>query len=104
MDKLIRDGKVAVLISSGYGAGWSTWWSDNQSKMLFDPEIAQMVLDDKSEEEILAVAEAKWPEAYLGGIDGLHVVWLPVGTEFQITEYDGAESIQIKQDTNWIVA
>ena len=25
MNKLIRDGKVAVLISPEYGAGWSTW-------------------------------------------------------------------------------
>jgi hypothetical protein len=103
MDKLIRDGKVAVLISGGYGAGWSSW-TDHESEMLFNPEIAQMVLDEKSNDEIIAVAEAKWPEAYLGGIDGLHVVWLPVGTEFRVTEYDGAESIQIKQDTNWIVA
>ena len=25
MDKVIRDGKVAVLYSPGFGAGWSTW-------------------------------------------------------------------------------
>ena len=25
MTKCIRDGKVAILYSPGYGAGWSTW-------------------------------------------------------------------------------
>ena len=25
MQKVIRDGKVAVLYSPGYGAGWYTW-------------------------------------------------------------------------------
>ena len=27
-DKVIRDGKVAVIISPGFGAGWSTWADD----------------------------------------------------------------------------
>ena len=25
IEKVVRDGKVAVLVSPGYGAGWSTW-------------------------------------------------------------------------------
>ena len=25
MEKIIRDGKVAVAVSYGFGAGWSTW-------------------------------------------------------------------------------
>lgn len=25
MDKVIKDGKVAVLYSPGFGAGWFTW-------------------------------------------------------------------------------
>lgn len=103
MNKLIRDGKVAVLISGDYGAGWSSW-SNNELEMMFDPEIAQMVLDEKHGDEILAVAEAKWPEVYLGGIDGLHVVWLPVGTKFRVTEHDGAERIEIEENIDWIVA
>ena len=45
MDKVIRDGKVAVLVSYGYGAGWSTWNSARSDSLLFDPDIVQMVLD-----------------------------------------------------------
>jgi hypothetical protein len=28
MEKVIRDGKVAVLYSPGYGAGWYSWNRD----------------------------------------------------------------------------
>lgn len=28
MDKVIRDGMVAVIYSPGYGAGWSSWNRD----------------------------------------------------------------------------
>jgi hypothetical protein len=34
----------------------------------------------------------------------LEVEWMPVGTEFKINEYDGAESIEYKENNNWIVA
>ena len=29
------------------------------------------------------------------------VVWIPEGTEFIVTEYDGYEGIQIKTETKW---
>ena len=32
MEKIIEDGKVAVLVSKGYGAGWSTWNLDASYK------------------------------------------------------------------------
>jgi hypothetical protein len=32
------------------------------------------------------------------------VAWLPVGTEFRISEYDGAENIEVKEETGWITA
>jgi hypothetical protein len=34
----------------------------------------------------------------------LAVAWLPVGTEFRIGEYDGAENIEVKEETDWIKA
>jgi len=39
MTKYIRDGKVAVLYSPGFGAGWSTWNDDEyrMSQPNFDP-------------------------------------------------------------------
>jgi hypothetical protein len=34
----------------------------------------------------------------------LVVVWVPKGIKFQITEYDGSESIEFLEDINWITA
>ena len=48
-EKYIKDGKVAVAYSPGYGAGWSTWESNNALKdtMVFHPDIIKMILDGK---------------------------------------------------------
>ena len=103
MEKLIKDGRVAVLVSRGFGAGWSTWISD-YPECLFDPVLAQMIVDGADEMEIATVAQKRYPEAYLGGLDGLDVEWLPVGTKFRVDEYDGAESIEILDEVRWEVA
>jgi hypothetical protein len=102
-EKLIENGHVAVLVSRGYGAGWSTWIYDYPD-CVFDPVIARMILDGAEETEIAVVAEKRYPDAYLGGIDGLSVQWIPIGTRFRIDEYDGAESVEILDDINWLEA
>ena len=103
MKKLIRDGKVAVLVSRGFGAGWSTWNYD-EPQMLYDPVIAEMLEQSKSESEIEQYCEEQYPNAYLGGLDGLCVEWLPIGTAFQIHEYDGSESVEIRDEMRWEIA
>jgi len=102
MNKLIKDGKVAVLVSHGYGAGWYSW--TNILDCLFDPEIAQLVLNGTNTKVIEQCAQTKWPDAYWGGASGLTVHWIPEGTQFRIDEYDGAESIEYNQDVHWIIA
>lgn len=101
-DKLIIAGEVAVLVSHGYGAGWYSWEHDED--MLFDPEIAQALLDGKSDKEITRIAAQRYPDAYLGGIDGLTVHWVPIGTRFRIEEYDGSEGLMIESDYRWVTA
>jgi hypothetical protein len=108
-ERLIRDGRVAVLYSPGYGAGWSTWChEDHQMRlsMLFDPQIAD--IRDHAEEgwidKVQAVATMKYPDTYLGGAKNLQVRWLPVGTHFRVVEYDGHESIEIESEIAWITA
>lgn len=103
MEKLVVDGKVAVLVSRGYGAGWSTWNTEYPG-MLFDPEIASMVVNGNDQDEIVKVAQEKYPEGYFGGVDGLSVQWIPVRTIFRIDEYDGAESVEFLNEANWIEA
>lgn len=45
MKKLIRDGKVAVLVSPGFGAGWSTWNGDDEDA-IFNKRLALAVLGE----------------------------------------------------------
>ena len=108
MNKVIRDGKVAVLVSPGYGAGWSTWAyrvdEDNPGFMLHDPTLVTMVERGDSVEAIEAYVTAKHPDTYCGGADDLTIQWLPVGTAFRIHEYDGYESVEIRDDIIWNIA
>lgn len=104
MDKVIRDGKVAVLYSPGFGAGWSTWSrGEYDNKVLFDPMIVQCV--EAGDFDKLTTYMTLWyPDMYLGGMDSLEIAWLPEGALFRITEYDGSESIEVKEDMDWMVA
>ena len=109
MDRLIRDGEVAVLYSPGYGAGWSTWCHEDDRmrlSMLFDPQIADIRDrgDADWQEKAEAIALVKYPEAYTGGLADLRVKWLPVGTQFRVLEYDGDESIEVNSEIEWITA
>jgi hypothetical protein len=62
-----------------------------------------LVIEEKFD-ELETYMELKYPEIYKGGMRDLEIEWLPVGTEFRISEYDGAESIELKDDTGWLVA
>jgi len=102
MDKVIVNNEVAVLVSPGYGAGWYSWEHDDS--MLFDPGLVQLILNGAEFDEKENYARNKWPDAYTGGIVSLEVQWVPEGTEFLIDEYDGAESIVYKENSNWFKA
>ena len=108
MNKVIRDGKVAVLVSPGFGAGWSTWAyrveEDAPGFMMFDPTLVTMVECGDSVEAIESYVTSKHPDTYCGGADDLTIQWLPVGTAFRIHEYDGSESVEIRDDIEWNIA
>lgn len=99
MDKLIVDGDVAVLVSRGFGSGWSTWGQN-----VFEPRIVEAILEGKSDPEIVEIAREIYPDAYVGGIEGLEVQWVPIGTRFRIEEYDGAESLRREDKYEWETA
>lgn len=124
MNKLIRDGKVAVLVSGDYGAGWSTWNHD-YPELLFEPTVAEMVLDFQKasqdvygddykdlydryyqavESYIVNNVQIDYKPVYTGGISGLTVEWVPVGDRFRIREYDGAETLVLESNEQWITA
>ena len=102
MNKLVRDGMVAVLYSPDYGSGWYTW-NPNHPELLFDPAIVQLVEEDKFDELKTYVA-LKYPNIYEGGMWELKVAWIPEGAMFRINEYDGDESIELKDDADWFTA
>ena len=99
MNKLVRDGRVAVLVSPGYGAGWSTWNAEHE-EILFDPAIVEFVEHNRWE-ELEVYVKLKYPDIYDGGMRDLEIQWLPEGTEFIINEYDGNESLEVKSDVVW---
>jgi hypothetical protein len=102
MMKLNENGNVAVLYSPGFGAGWYTW-NTGSPELIFDPTIVKFVEKEKWE-ELKVYVELKYPEIYTGGMQDLKVEWIPEGTLFKINEYDGSESIELKENDNWILA
>ena len=102
MNKLNEDGKVAVLYSPGFGAGWYTWNYD-YPEILFDPAIVKFVEKEKWD-ELATYVELKYPEIYTGGMRDLTIEWIPEGALFKVNEYDGNESIELKEGDHWMVA
>jgi hypothetical protein len=102
MDKVIVNGKVAVLYSPSYGSGWYTW-NQEFPELIFSPAIVRLVEQEKFD-ELQTYMELKYPEVFKGGMMDLEIEWIPVGTEFRIHEYDGAESIELKEELNWLTA
>lgn len=108
MNKIIRDGKVAVLYSPGFGAGWSTWHHSDRDKiemLCMDARIVQPVLDGNNSEAARIANELMGDDYfYDGGAKSLTVAWVPQGARFEITEYDGAESVKIIEFENYMEA
>ena len=98
MEKIIRDGKVAVAVSGDFGAGWSTWCDVDP----MDARFNQLFLDGKHQEAADLCNELDL--GYAGGAKDVEIRWVPIGTEFIITEYDGAESLETKDSFDWRIA
>jgi hypothetical protein len=112
MDKVIRDGEVAVLYSPDFGAGWYTCNTEHPA-MLYDPTLVKWVMDGKPYGQkpsgvewvrLVTTLEEKYPGCYLGGLRDLEIRWVPVGTRFYVDEYDGNETVVLDQEHEWMVA
>lgn len=101
MDRVIKDGKVAVLVSPGWGAGFHTW--NSIPNLCFCPYIVNHILNG-TESQIQESEIKKFYDLtendYLStsGLEDLEIVWVEQGTSFTINEYDGNESIQYLSD------
>lgn len=95
MKKLEKDGKVAVLVSPNYGAGWSTWATEHSEELCMDADIVEAVLAEDYKKAAEIATEKYGEYIYTGGVHDLVVEWVPKGAEFEITEYDGHESLHL---------
>lgn len=105
MEKVIRDGQVAVLYSPEYGSGWYTTNDENEI-LLFHPKLVEVVesgdrgiIDENWVLENLGVEDV-----YCGGAQYLKIAWIEKGTAFIVDEYDGYESIRLLSDVDFILA
>lgn len=99
MEKVIRDGKVAVIVSPGFGAGWSTW---DDSKICFDPILVKWIEGGKVGDAPLDHYGNSAP--YAGGLSQAEIEWIDEGTAFRITEYDGHESLEVIGNIDYLTA
>lgn len=106
---------VAVLISLGFGAGWSTW---NGEELAYDARVVEFFLKHSNDTQWLHNCSTRgtkenkeandfftslgYEHPYMGGFGSLKLVWIPTGTLFRIQEYDGAESIEFFSKEDWM--
>lgn len=89
-----EEGEVAVLVSHGYGSGWSTW-GDNSEFLSMDKGLVGLHLQGAEEGEVEKYIKDKTGKyEYMGGWYQVSIKWLPKGTAFIIEEYYGVESIR----------
>ena len=88
-----------VLVSAGFGAGWSTWntqWDDCST----DAALVALV-DEGLHASAKQYADEKWEGCYTGGLRDCYVVEVATGDYWRINEYDGSENLEILNIDNW---
>jgi hypothetical protein len=78
MEKYIRNGKIGVLISTGYGLSFSTW--TRNMEMAIDRDLIEAFLDDDGV-EISHILETKYDNPYVK-VDNLVLEWVEIGERF----------------------
>ena len=104
-------GEIGILVSYGYGAGWSSW-SEYGIKLAVDKRIIEKfnehIDDDEWCREIDSfhdndiktefqnfLSSIGYDNVYLGGVKDCELVFVPKGSAVRITEYDGNENLEI---------
>lgn len=110
MQKLIRDGKVAVLYSRGYGCGWYS--EHGNLDLLFHPVLVELVLSGNNaaitHELVTALGiTVDANHVHPDDVRWLEVEWIPEGALFriQMDEDDNRREVVVLQDQHqWIRA
>lgn len=112
-----KNGKIGVLVSPGYGAGWSTW---NNAELAYDKRVVEFWLSHKDDKEFMrtvgddgyyncesnaykearnffnSIGYAKCP--YMVGFSSIVLMFVPRGIPWRILEYDGDEELETLED------
>lgn len=113
---------MKILISPGFGAGWSTWAGDEVANyvLTYRPIIEAIERGEKIDEDGPYIKQlqkdldrdlAHLIDPNEKNEEDRHVYFYPGGARdltvrevqgaFKINEYDGSESIQYRDDTDW---
>ena len=104
-------GEIGILVSYGYGAGWSSW-SEYGIKLAVDKRIIEKFLEHIHDKEwcnaissfgdnIIKkefsdyLSSIGYDNVFLGGLVQCNLEYVPLGSAVRITEYDGAESLEV---------
>lgn len=93
-----EEGMIAVLVSPGWGAGWSTW---NDKRLAYDRRIVEYILENGALERYSTKAFESFVESlgyhnvYMGGAYQLKIEWIAPGFYVRINECDGSESLEV---------
>lgn len=109
MNKVVQDGKVAVIINEAYGTPWYN--THFEEDLVFDPYIVSLV-QEMSAGKMPFDVYLEHMKTYLTDIGmndmpvgqflrDLVVEWVPVGSKFIIQEYDGYEYIVLEKELPW---
>lgn len=92
-----KDREIEILISGGFGAGWSTWNWDDDLSIAVDKRVIECFKKHGRDWPIDKVMEFMesigYGRMYCGGWKKLRVTTVEKGMPFMISEYDGAESL-----------
>jgi hypothetical protein len=104
LSRIVRDGMVAVIHSNEYGSGWYSY--HDIEHLLFDPQIVQMIESGESSGTIYAYCAKEYNGFYkmYRHPVGLMITWVPVGTVFRISEYDGLEHVAYQSADQYVIA
>ena len=96
---------VEVLVSKGYGAGWSTW---NDPQLAYDKRVVKLFkqygpnINSRQADEIInAIHAMGYDKPYMGGWKNIQIEVVPCAKFWRINEYDGAETIEILNTSKW---
>jgi hypothetical protein len=109
-----HEGKIAVLYSPRYGAGWSTWNDDHHAEILMmHPVLVEPVhqfeqglitKEQMKEKIVFRLAMLGLDDVYTNGAIDLTIFWLDPGQRFRIEEHDGNESVVLFEQMEWLTA